>query len=383
MHNSKLSIVILAVSVTILRIMHAEVALGDMGSFAVGLKAGISHTDNITLSSEEISDTVITLEPSLQYKTDEGAASIEASVGVESKQYSELDGNDADNIKSNVRITFPDVRDGENYSLVLEGGYNENTTARSSLQSVIQTEELDLSLDGNYYFDDYTTLRFGIENTDNESQTENFADVNTLSLPFALILELDEAFNAGIGYRYRSTDVESITSEKADSTDHAFYFCFENQPSAVWAYAVKVGLQERQFEEDATFEDEHGLYASFVSKWQFSAMTELQSELANEYGTTLANQSSETAGLTLQLNHKFDERLSASFGLSYEEIEYLQVNGSTREDDRFTSFLNVDYDINGENWFLRAMVGYEDNSSNFDRANYTALSAGIHSVFVY
>ena len=69
-------------------------------------------------------------------------------------------------------------------------------------------------MDGNYYFDDYTTLQFGIENKDNESQTENFADVNTLSLPFALILELDEAFNAGIGYRYRSTDVESITQKR-------------------------------------------------------------------------------------------------------------------------------------------------------------------------
>ena len=370
-------------AVFMVQTVNAEFALGDAGSIAVGLKTGVSHTDNITLSSDDESDTVITLEPTLQYKSDAGAASIEASVGVESKKYTELDSNDADNIKSNIRITFPDIRDGENYSLVLEGGYNESTTARSSLQSVIQTEELELSLDGNYYFDDYTTLRFAIESTDNESQTENFADIKTLSLPFALLLELDEALNAGVGYRYRSTDLESITSAKADSTDHAFYFCLENQPSAVWAYAVKVGLQKRSFDADATFEDEHGLYASWVTTWQFSAMTELQAELANEYGTTLANQSSETAGLSIQLNHKFDERLSASFGLSYEEIEYLQVNGSTRDDERLTSYLNVDYDIMGDNWFLRAKVGYEDNSSNFDRANYTALSAGISSVFVY
>jgi len=361
----------------------AEFSLGDAGSLAFGLEAGILHTDNLTLSSDGESDTLMTLTPTLNFKSDAGAASIEAMVGLESKKYSDLDSNDAENIQSNVRIAFPDVRDGENYSLVFEGGYNELTTARSSLQSVIQTEDLDLALDGKYYFDDYTTLRFAIEHSDSDTETENFADVQTLTIPLAIILEIDESFNAGVGYRYRTTDMDGLTSGVADSTDQAFYLCIENEPSAVWAYAIKVGLQRRGFEDDSDFEDEHGLYASWVTSWQFSAMTELQAELANEYGTTLANQSSETAGLSLQVNHEFDERLSASLGASYEEIEYTQENGSVRDDERFATFLNVDYNLLGENWYLRAKVAYEDNSSDFDRANYTALSAGISSVFVY
>jgi len=362
---------------------YAEVCLGQSGALAFGLESGIRHTDNVTLSSDEESDTVISLLPTLNYRSDAGAASIDAVIGVESLTYSELDSNDAENFKSSIRVAFPDEREGENFSFVFEGGYNETTSARSSLQSVVQTEETDLALKTRYYINDYTTLRTSVEHADSVSQTENFADVTTLTIPVALYLELDEALSAGIGYRYRSTELGKITSDRADSTDQAFYFGLENERSSVWGYALEIGIQSRDFDQNVDFGDESGLFASLAASWQLSAMTELVAEIGNEYGTTLANQSTETSGIALQLNHSYDDRLSASFGLSVEQIEYVQENGSTREDDRFSSYVNVDYKLKDEKWYLRASVSYDDNSSDFARANYSALSTGISSVFLY
>jgi outer membrane protein assembly factor BamA len=111
-------------------------------------------------------------------------------------------------------------------------------------------------------------------------------------------------------------------------------------------------------------------------------MTELVGQLSNEFGTTLANQSSEIASAGVQLNHTFDERISASLGLSYEEIEYTQGNGS-REDERVSSFLTVDYKLLDGQWTLRGSVSYDDNDSDAASANYDALRGGLSSIFVF
>ena len=111
-------------------------------------------------------------------------------------------------------------------------------------------------------------------------------------------------------------------------------------------------------------------------------MTELVGELSNEFGTTLANQSSETGSVGVQLNHTFDERLSASLGLSYNEMEYTQANGA-RDDERFSSFLTVDYKLMDGRWTLRGSVNHDDNDSSVARANYKALRGGLSSIFVF
>ena len=104
--------------------------------------------------------------------------------------------------------------------------------------------------------------------------------------------------------------------------------------------------------------------------------------MSNEFGTTLANQSAEIASAGLQLNHIFDERLSASLGLTYEEIEYTQASGA-RDDDRLSSFLTVDYKLMDGQWTLRGSVSHDDNDSSVAPANYQALRVGLSSIYVF
>ena len=201
-------------------------------------------------------------------------------------------------------------------------------------------------------------------------------------MPVAVYYDFDEALSAGIGYRNRTSKVGSqVTSAKADSDDHAFFVGVENQVSEIWGYELEIGFQQRDFDENA-ISDQDGVFASILANWQISEMTELVGQLSNEFGTTLANQSSEIASAGVQLNHTFDERISASLGLSYEEIEYTQGNGS-REDERVSSFLTVDYKLLDGQWTLRGSVSYDDNDSDAASANYDALRGGLSSIFVF
>ena len=364
---------------------YAEFRVGDSGAVTIGFEASVISTDNVNSDSTEDSDVITSVLPTLQYKSDAGATSIEAYVGLEFITYNDLSENDSEDFKSNLKITFPDELDGENFSLVIEGGYNEFTSARSNQGGqggVVSTEELDFSLNTSYYITEDITLRAAVEHLDKESLTTGFADLTTMTVPVAFYYDIDESLSAGIGYRSRRSKVgNQVTSAKADSDDEAFFVGIENQVSDIWGYELEVGIQERDFDVDG-ISDEDGLFTSFLVNWQVSDMTEVVGELSNEFGTTLANQSAEIASAGLQLNHTFDERLSASLGLTYEEIEYTQASGA-RDDDRLSSFLTVDYKLMDGQWTLRGSVSHDDNDSSVAPANYQALRVGLSSIYVF
>jgi len=364
---------------------YAEYQISDSSALAFGLETSIVSSDNVTRDSSEDSDTITSILPTLRFINDAGAASIEASLGQELIYYKDLNENDSEDFKSNVKITFPDELDGENFSLVLEGGYNEFTTAQSSQNGagrVVSTEDVNLNFNGRYYITEDITLRAAVEHLNKESQTTGFADLETLTLPVAIYYDLDDALSAGIGYRNRSSKVGSqVTSAKLDSDDQAVFLGLENQVSEIWSYELEIGHQERDFAVDSV-SDQDGTFASLLVNWQISDMTEMVGELSNEFGTTMANQSTDTARTALQLNHIFDERLSLSLGLSFEEIEYTQVNG-LRDDERLSSFLNVDYNLLDGIWKLRGSISYDENESDVASANYDAFSGGLSSIFIF
>jgi hypothetical protein len=167
------------------------------------------------MDSSADSDTITSLLPTLNYKSDAGAMSIEAFVGQEIITYSDLSENDSEDFKSNIKLSFPDELAGENFSLVLEGGVNEFTravTSQAGQGRVVSTEATDLSLDARYYIDEYTTLRVGATQREQESQTAGYFDVETLTIPVAVYFDLDDSISIGVGYRQRMSEVDSLVA---------------------------------------------------------------------------------------------------------------------------------------------------------------------------
>ncbi|MDQ8208209.1 outer membrane beta-barrel protein [Coraliomargarita sp. SDUM461003] len=361
--------------------LNAEVSLGDSGALALGLDTKVESTSNATLSSAETSDTIFSALPSVKFRSDAGAVSIDAFVGVELLRYDRLDNNDSENFKSGVTVVFPDEMAGENYSLVLNAGFNQNTSATSALQQVTETEDLSLSALGTYYISEYVSLRSGVTYLNSESKTAGFADLETYEVPFAVYYKYDETLNLGLGYRYRNTEVSEVTPA-ANSDDHAVFFAIEDLLSPLVQYEINVGYQYREFDSQSNFDDEGAAFAQAMLTWFIADRSRLLASIGNDYGTSAANQSSETFFTELTLQHEYDERLSAAIGMRYEEVDYEQAVGS-RSDDELAFYVSGDYQLVEDRWLLRGRLSYADHSSDAVTAQYDVIHASIACILVF
>ncbi|WPJ97363.1 outer membrane beta-barrel protein [Coraliomargarita algicola] len=360
---------------------HAEIKLGDMGSVGFGLETTIRSTSNVILDETQQDDTIYSFMPKAVFRSDQGAASIEAYAGLNIIRYHNLNNNDSENIKSGITILFPDEPQGENYSLKLNAAYNQNTNANSALLSVIETENIALSATGNYFISEYVSLRSGLSYLENTSQTAGFADTSTLTWPIAMFYKYDEALSLGTGYRYRRSEVSNVTPV-ASSDDHAFYIGVEDLISPLLQYELQWGYQYRDFDNDQSFENLGGVYAEAILSWYATQRSIFMFNVGNEFGTSAANQSSETFSTSIQWMHKFDERLSTTLGAEYQDIAYKQIIG-TRNDEDYSAFLNAEYKVLDDNMILRARLRYADHSSSLDAANYDVIEASISCFLLF
>ena len=364
----------------------AEVNLGDLGALALGIDTSLYSSDNITLDSSSQGDTVFSILPTINFRNSGGIVKVDAFIGQEFIFYDKFSQNNSEDLKSNIAIKYPDKDSGENLSIFAEGGINDyNLPISNSLGvgKVVSFTNTDLSIGGKYYLNDKINLDCEVSHMDSDSRSLNYADLKRLTLPISIKYYYDESISAGLGCRFRTTKIgNEIISPKAESDDKAVYFILENDRSSIWTYEVEIGLQERDFIDDEAFTDIYGVFASGTANWFISDRSNLKGEISNEYGTTLANQSTEILGTTLELNHIATDRLRLLLGLSYDDIMYDQIIGG-REDERSKLYCAADYVMLGGNWILRAIIGHTHNSSSIKVANYDSNYLSFRSIIVF
>ncbi|MFT6235974.1 MAG: hypothetical protein ACJAU9_001057, partial [Lentimonas sp.] len=138
-------IITTCVSVVLASTVSAEIGLGDSGALAFGLDLSARYTSNTFLNSVEEEDVIYTTLPTVNFRSDEGAMSIDAFAGVALIRYSDAGRFDSENFKSGFVALLPDENRGENYSLRFQGGFNQATAARAAALDVVETETFDLS----------------------------------------------------------------------------------------------------------------------------------------------------------------------------------------------------------------------------------------------
>jgi len=364
----------------------AEVNVGDLGALALGIDTSLYSSDNITLDSSSQGDTVFSILPTINFRNSGGIVKVDAFIGQEFIFYNKFSQNNSEDLKSNIAIKYPDKYSDENLSIFAEGGINDYNLPISNsfgVGKVVSFTNTDLSIGGKYYLNDKITLDCEVSYMDSDSRSINYADLNRLTLPISIKYYYDESISGGLGCRFRTTKIgNEIMSPKAESDDKAVYFILENDRSSIWTYEVEIGLQERDFIDDEEFTDIYGVFASGTANWFISDRSNLKGEITNEYGTTLANQSTETRGTSLELNHIGSERLSILLGLSYDNIMYDQIIGG-REDERSKLYCATDYVMLGGNWILRVIIGHTHNSSSIKVANYNSNYLSFRSIIVF
>ncbi len=383
---TKCKLAVLLIFSVSLNTIYAEVKIGKFGAIALGLDASLYNTNNITMDASPREDFVTSILPTINFRNSGGSLSIEAFFGQEVISYSKNSNYDSEDFKSKWSLKYPENSSGEIVSLLLEGGVNQYNLPISSISGVgnmVSTQETDLAFGGEYYMNQRITFLGSVSYLDFDSNTLTYSDLNSLTVPLSVNYDYDESISVGLGFRHRSTRMGGqIVSAKAESDDQAFYCIFENNRSAVWDYKLEAGIQRRDFKEDEIFTDINGLFASATTTWQATERSRFKGELSNEFGTTLANQSTEVSKLSLKWDHIISEHLQIFSGIGYEEISYDQTLG-TREDERTTSILGLEYTMLGGNWILRGSIEHTENKSSLTRANYDATYSSIRSIIVF
>jgi hypothetical protein len=298
-------------------------------------------------------------------------------------RFDDFDDNDAEDIKSHIAIDFPygDYDEKKRYDVRLEAGYNERTSPNDSVQTITQTEEVDFSALGRYYVSERTFLRGGVEFLDKQSQTADLNDVQRIEVPIEVFYDYSEDLSYGIGYRYTETDVSSDAGAEADSTDHAVYLAVVGQVASAVTAEIRLGGQERQFD-DSAYDDETQFFMESLLSWVVSDLTTVELSIGNEFGTTIDNESKETLFVLLGVEHQFTEKISGSTRLGYEDVEYSKLMGE-RDDEQWSFEVGSVYTLIEDQLELEGAVRYADRDSTRDTSNYDVLTAKLSISYLF
>jgi outer membrane protein assembly factor BamA len=261
----------------------------------------------------------------------------------------------------------------------LEGGYNERTSPNDSVQDITQTNEVDFSALGRYYVSERTFLRSGVEYLDQQSQTSGFDDVQRIEVPVEFFYDYSEDLSYGIGYRYTETDVSSDNTEpEADSTDHAIYLAAVGQVASAVTAAIRVGGQERNFD-DSAYDDETQFFMESLLSWVASDLTTVELSIGNDFDTTVDDVSKETFFVEVGVQHQFSDKIRALAGVGYEDVKY----SNDRDDDQVSVEIGSVYTLIADQLEIEGGVRYADRDSNEDRSTYDVLTAKIAISYLF
>lgn len=361
--------------------LQAEVAIGDYGAVTADVQSSLTHSSNIFRDSDEEDDMIFQLLPRLRYRFDQGAVRVEADAGVDVIRYDDFDMNDAEDIKSHIVIDFPygDYDEKKRYDVRLQAGYNENTSPNDSVQAIVQTEELNLSALGRYYVSERTFLRGGVEFLDKQSQTAGFDDVQRISVPIEFFYDYSEDLSYGVGYRYTETDVSADVGAEADSTDHAVFLAVVGQVAPSVTAEVRLGGQERKFDDSTTFEDETGFFMESLLTWAASDLTTVELNVGNDFDTAINGVSKETLFAEVGVQHQFSDKIRASAGLGYEDVKY----SNDRDDEQFSVAIGSVYTLIEDQLEIEGGLRYADRDSTKVASNYDVLTARISISYLF
>ena len=361
--------------------LQAEMALGNYGAVAVDVETSVTHSSNIFRNSDEEDDIIFQVLPRLRYRFDQGTVRVEAHAGVDVIRFDDFDDNDAEDIKSYIAIDFPygDAVEDRRYDVRLEGGYNERTSPNDSVQDITQTEEVDLSAIGRYYVSERTFLRSGVEYLDKQSQTSDYDDVQRIEVPVEFFYDYSEDLSYGLGYRYTDTDVSADGVEpEADSNDHAIYLAAVGQVASAITAEIRVGGQQRQFDDDA-YDDETQFFMESSLSWVATDLTTVDFSIGNGFDTTIDNTSVEKFFTELGLRHQFSEKIRASASLDYQDLNY----SDGRDDDQFSVAIGCGYTLIEDQLQVEGGFRYADRDSNQDDSTYEVATFVLSIAYLF
>jgi hypothetical protein len=172
--------------------------------------------------------------------------------------------------------------------------------------------------------------------------------------------------------QYRFTDVEYDTESQSDNSQNSFYGGIRYDTTEKLALAFKLGTQDKQFDNEADgYEDSTGLTMDLQAKYRVTLKTDITLDLFRNNQESDSQDASEMVVLGAQFGYRqeVNEKIALTCKLRYENTDYTQITGGTREDDIYYFRPGAEYLF--KEWLMaEAAYSYETRDSSSDIYDY-------------
>jgi len=322
-------------------------ALGDGAELFLTGTVGIRADDNIFLTGNEVSDTILDINPGFEFVFGQGSLTKGSFRFVENiARYSD-NGNLDTELTS---VSFNTNYDDEKSQFGVSASYNQLNQNTPGVTGLTRRNVTALGVDAEISATEKSSVGIAVKYNDTDYRRVGYNDKRTVTVPLDYYWAVSAKVDLSVGYRYRDTEVQNALN----STDHFFRVGFRGEFSPNVTGSVKIGAGQRELSGGGS-EDILDLDATLDFK--ISAKSTFRLTASNDFDVSGQGQQQQVFSLGGSVSSQVSDVLSLRAGLNFGKYDYY-----TREEDFTEATLGVDYSVN-KHIRITAAYAYRNNDS--------------------
>jgi len=327
--------------------------VGDSSELFLTGTASVRTDDNIFLNDlDQVDDTIVELAPGVEYSFGQGAQMSGSFKAAETfSRY--LDNNNLDDelLSSSFKVGYDDAK----LKLSFDASYDELNQSTRDIRgtNLVRRDVIASHADSQISVTEKTSTGLGVSYNDTDYKDSDYIDIQEIAVPFNYFYAISEKVDLSAGLRYRKT---SLGENAGDSSDYYYNVGARGEFTPKFSGFFSVGYNQRKPERG---DDESSIGANASFAYDVTEKTSIGLDLSNDYTTSAEGISQKTFSVAPSVTAKLSSQWEASFGLTYQKLEYF----SGRDDEYLDARVGLAYRLN-ENASLSAGYNYRSNDSN-------------------
>ena len=356
-----------------------------VGSFRFFPKVEVEeeYNDNIHKSNDTETDDFITkVEPKLRLGSDWNQHLLQLEAGAEIGRYASSEKDDYEDYNLGARGRY-DASKALNFNGIAKflheheerGGNDVGTDAAAPIEYDQMAGELGVTYKPNrlsvgfrataddYDYDDNATLSGGVANNDDRDRFQTLGEVR-------IGYEIQDGYEAYFKSSYNDRDYDSRVDDQGvdrDSDGYKMQAGIAIDLDRLIRADLAAGWMEQDYA-DASLENADGYSLDARIRWNLTELTTVRGTASRTINETTITGASATidSNLGVGVDHELLRNLVLTADLKYGQSDF---EGITREDDKYTASVGIDYKLN-RNFYTRAKYQFEERDSNQNANDY-------------
>ena len=361
------------------------VSIGDIADVYFSGSSSARWTSNVFRDeTDETEDLVYTVSPGFELNFGRGTTNMDL-ILISSYDFVRYrDNDDLDTEMFHIKAVGAYRTSRWDLNAILSFDERQSATGNANISGdLIETEDTNATINGEYRLSPKFSFGSGIAYSKKEYiEPENqFANNDSISLPFDLFYEWTPKVDLSVGYRYTAREVDSYDRfpndpalglvEGYDTTTHFLNVGARGvlQPKLTGFFKVGYTLRDSDSTRGNSRDDSDGTLGLDADlSWATTLKLTNKIQLSRDFGVSGEGNVTEVTSINLNSMYLLSNYWSISSNLGYTLRSY--QDGNDREDNQYSAGLNFNYSPN-QYWSFSGGYSYSDNDSDAAGNSYT------------